>query len=93
MSDKLLAEERKKRKNNNKNNKKRSKHNNYIIVTDMEGNIRIYRLPKGHGTDQGNSVYPDVALYISIYCVYCIEDQNLTHTLQYKCIEIFNQDH
>jgi len=24
----------------------------YIIVTDMEGNIRIYRLPKGLGTDQ-----------------------------------------
>jgi len=24
----------------------------YIIVTDMEGNIRIYRLPKGRGTDQ-----------------------------------------
>jgi hypothetical protein len=24
----------------------------YIIVTDMEGNIRIYRLPKDHGTDQ-----------------------------------------
>jgi hypothetical protein len=26
--------------------------NNYIIVTDMEGNIKIYRLPKGRGTDQ-----------------------------------------
>ena len=25
---------------------------NYIIVTDMEGNIRIDRLPKGRGTDQ-----------------------------------------
>ena len=24
----------------------------YIIVTDMEGNIRIYRLLKGRGTDQ-----------------------------------------
>ena len=24
----------------------------YVIVTDMEGNIRIYRLPKGRGTDQ-----------------------------------------
>ena len=23
--------------------------NNYIIVTDMEGNIRIYRLPKAKG--------------------------------------------
>ena len=27
-------------------------YNIYIIVTDMEGNIRIYRLPKGRGTDQ-----------------------------------------
>jgi hypothetical protein len=25
---------------------------NYIIVIDMEGNIRIFRLPKGRGTDQ-----------------------------------------
>ena len=30
---------------------------------------------------QGQSVYPDVALHISSYCVYCIEDQNLTHTI------------
>jgi hypothetical protein len=28
------------------------KRNNYIIVTDAEGNIRIYRLPKGRGMDQ-----------------------------------------
>ena len=44
-----------------------------IIVTVMEGNIRIYRLPKGCGTDQwkyqfdgpyhGQSVYPDIALH------------------------------
>ena len=27
-------------------------YNIYIIVTDMEGNIRMYRLPKGRGTDQ-----------------------------------------
>ena len=50
----------------------------------MEGNIRIYRLPKGRGpytTTQGQSVYPDIALHISNYCVYCIEDQNLTHTI------------
>jgi hypothetical protein len=60
----------------------------------MEGNIRIYRLPKGRGTEvsaisfplvrtttQGQSVYPDIALHISNYCVYCIEDQNLTHTI------------
>jgi hypothetical protein len=27
-------------------------YNNYIIVTGMEGNISIDRLPKGRGTDQ-----------------------------------------
>ena len=57
----------------------------------MEGNIRIYRLPKGRGTDQwndiyfmvntttrGQSLYPDITLYISNYCVYWIEDtQNI----------------
>ena len=32
-------------------------------------------------TTEGQSVYPDIALYISNYCVYCIEDQNLTHTI------------
>ena len=60
----------------------------------MEGNIRIYRLPKDRDTEaraisfplvrtttQGQSFYPDSALYISNYCVYCIEDQNLTHTI------------
>jgi hypothetical protein len=31
---------------------KKKKPNTYIIVTDMEGNIRVYRLPKGRGTDQ-----------------------------------------
>jgi hypothetical protein len=56
----------------------------YIIVTDMEGTIRIYRLPKG-------SLYILILHYISNYCVYCTEDQNLTH--KSKCIEIFNQDH
>ena len=30
---------------------------------------------------QGQSVYPDIALRISNYCVYCIEDQNLTHNI------------
>jgi hypothetical protein len=32
-------------------------------------------------TTQGQSVYPDIALYISNYCVYCIEVQNVTHTI------------
>lgn len=31
---------------------------NYIIVTNMEGNIRIYRLPKGLGTDRWKWYYP-----------------------------------
>jgi hypothetical protein len=44
-------------------------------------------------TTQGQSVYPDIALHISNYCVYCIEDQNLTHDIHYKCIEICNRDH
>ena len=30
-------------------------------------------------TAQGS--WSDIALYISNYCVYCIEDQNLTHTI------------
>ena len=49
-----------------------------IIVTDMEGNIRMYRMPeidrtRGEGNisfmvltmTQGQSFYPDVALHIS----------------------------
>jgi hypothetical protein len=48
----------------------------------MEGNIRICRLPKGpYHTTQGQSVYPDIALHINNYCVYCIEDQNLTYNI------------
>jgi len=36
---------------------------NYIIVTDMEGNIRIYRLPKSRGP------YHDPrAVCLSWYC-------------------------
>jgi hypothetical protein len=55
----------------------------------MEGNITIYRLLTGRGTDQWKLHYPsrqcvysDSALHISNYCVYCIEDQNLTHTIE-----------
>jgi len=32
-------------------------------------------------TTQGQSVYHDIALHISNYCFYCIEDQNLTRTI------------
>ena len=46
--------------------------------------MRIYRLPKGRDTGsvfrtmtQGQSIYPDITLYISNYCVYCIEDHNI----------------
>jgi hypothetical protein len=48
---------------------------NYIIVTNMEGNIRIYRLLKGRGTDQWkwcdlfHGPYHDPrAVCISWYC-------------------------
>jgi len=44
----------------------------YIIVTDMEGNIRIYRLPKGRGTDQWKWYCPSRtttrAVCLSWYC-------------------------
>ena len=30
---------------------------------------------------QWQSVYPDIALHISNYCVYCIEDQNLSDNI------------
>jgi hypothetical protein len=50
---------------------------NYIIITHMEGNIRIYRLPKGRGlyyhprvvvrtTTQGQSIYHDI--YVKSGC-------------------------
>ena len=32
---------------------------NYIIVIDMEGNIKIYRLPKGRGMDQWKWYLPN----------------------------------
>ena len=71
--------------------------NNYTIITDMDGNIRIYGLP----TDQRrlycrrrlkyqlHGPYHDpMAVCLSwycppfnIYCVYCTEDQNLTHII------------
>ena len=47
----------------------------------MEGNIRIYRLPKIHTRPQGQSVCPDISFHFSNYCVYCIEDQNLEHNI------------
>ena len=42
-----------------------------------EGNINFIVRTR----TQGQSVYPDIALHISNYCVYCIEDQNLTHAI------------
>ena len=48
---------------------------NYIIVINMEGNSRIYRLPKGRGTDQWKwcdlfhgSYHDPRAVCISWYC-------------------------
>ena len=46
-----------------------------------EAEARAISFPLVRTTTQGQSVYPDIALYISNYCVYCIEDQNLTHTI------------
>jgi len=47
------------------------------VVVQTSGNINFM---VRSGT-QGQSIYPDIALHISSYCVYCIEDQNLTHTI------------
>ena len=64
--------------------------NIYIIVIDMKANIRIDRLPKGHGMGQckwycmsqrqEQSAYPDIALHISNYFFYCIEE-SYTHNI------------
>jgi hypothetical protein len=48
---------------------------------EMIGEPRAISFPLVRSTTQGLSVYPDIALPISKYCVYCIEDQNLTHTI------------
>ena len=86
----------------------------YIIVTDMEGNIRIYRLPKGRGTDQWKWYLPSqrrghynfhwsvprpkgslsilILHSISVTIVFIALKNRIWH-IQYKCIEIFNQDH
>jgi hypothetical protein len=45
---------------------------NDIARAGGEGNISF----KVRITTQGQSVYPDISLHISNYCVYCIEDQN-----------------
>jgi hypothetical protein len=50
-----------------------------IILPEPE--VRAISFPLVRTTTQGQSVYPDIALLISNYCVYCIEDQNLTHTI------------
>ena len=47
------------------------------VVVRTSGNINF---TVRSGT-QVQSVYPDIALHISGYCVYSIEDQNLTHTI------------
>jgi hypothetical protein len=42
---------------------------------------RAISFPLVRTTTQGQYVYPDIALHISNYCVYCIEDQNLSYTI------------
>jgi len=45
-----------------------------MILPELEARV--------HTTTQGQSVYPDIALHISNYCVYCIEDQDYdTHKI------------
>jgi hypothetical protein len=39
------------------------------------GLVEMISFPLVRTTTQGQSVYLDIALYISNYCVYCIEDQ------------------
>ena len=50
-----------------------------VILPEPEA--RGISFPLVRTTTQWQSVYPDIAFYISNYCVYCIEDQNLTHTI------------
>jgi hypothetical protein len=38
---------------------------------------------------QGQSIYSDIAIHISNYCVYCIEDLSLTHHITAQSTEIF----
>ena len=86
----------------------------YIIVTDMEGNIRIYILPKGCSTDQWKwycssqrqgqyhfhwsvprpkgSLSILILHSISVTIVFIALKTRIWH-IQYKCIEIVNQDH
>ena len=55
---------------------------NDIARAGGEGNISF----KVRITTQGQSVYPDISLHISNYCVYCIEDQNLTHNIMHRIL-------
>ena len=55
----------------------------------MEGNIRTSGNDIAHpeagelsvSRSHGQSVYPDISFHISNCCVYCIDDQNLTHNI------------
>jgi hypothetical protein len=46
-----------------------------------EPEAKAISFPLVRTTTQGQSVYPDIALHIRNYCVFCIEDQNPTHTI------------
>jgi hypothetical protein len=50
---------------------------NDISQAGGEGNISFTVRTR----TKGQSVYSDIALHISNYYVYCIADQNLTHTI------------
>jgi hypothetical protein len=53
-----------------------------------EPEARAISFPPVRTTTQGQSVYPDIALPISNYCVYCIEDQNLTHIIHFADVTL-----
>jgi hypothetical protein len=53
-----------------------------------EPEARVISFPLVRTTTQGQSVYPDIALHISNYCVYCIEDQNLTHIIHFPDVTL-----
>jgi len=54
----------------------------HVLIADqqkMEARAMSFQLVRT--MTQWQSVYPDIALHISDYCVYCTEDQNLTQTI------------
>ena len=57
------------------------------IVTDMECNIMIDRLPLGRGTELGQSVNPENALHISNYYIIIICVRRGCHPPSSQCFD------